>query len=268
MPPSVSPTDQSWDNAFLQRPSPPNCTADTIDFSTTGIPQYKGAFAILIHNLLTRDECAAFLRAAVATHGNTWEQAMVNVGEGRQQLVSDVRNCDRIIWDDVEIASRIQRRIMPHLPAEIVTLKSKGSITGHGPVKRNETWRISRLNERLRMLKYTSGMFFREHCDGTYVTPDRKEVSFLTVHLYLNGGGAEDKTESDDSAKELPKDDMPLEGGSTRFFGHNMIDHFDIRPEAGSCLVFQHRNLLHSGEDVIQGTKYTMRTDVLYEKVI
>lgn len=93
----------------------------------------------------------------------------------------------------------------------------------------------------------------------------------MTVHLYLNGDV--DKIESDPVADikrqkaKLPVDDLPLEGGSTRFFAMNLKRYLDVVPATGQCLVFQHRGLLHSGEDVIQGTKYTMRADVLYEKI-
>jgi hypothetical protein len=110
---------------------------------------------------------------------------MINIGNGEQKMVIDRRNCGRIIYDIAELASGIQRRVMPHLPQGFVTTTNKPGITGKGPV--NETWRLTRFNEKLRILKYTSGMYFREHCDGSYVTEDGKEMSFLTIHLYLNG---------------------------------------------------------------------------------
>jgi hypothetical protein len=34
---------------------------------------------------------------------------------------------------------------------------------------------------------------------------------------------------------------------------------------AGRVLIFQHRRLLHSGDDVKAGIKYTMRSDLMYE---
>ena len=43
--------------------------------------------------------------------------------------------------------------------------------------------------------------------------------------------------------------------------------YLDVEPKVGRVLIFQHRNLLHSGDDVIRGTKYTLRTDLMYEKV-
>jgi len=43
-----------------------------------------------------------------------------------------------------------------------------------------------------------------------------------------------------------------------------MQNRIDVVPKVGRVLLFQHRNLLHSGDDVISGTKLTLRTDVMY----
>lgn len=32
-------------------------------------------------------------------------------------------------------------------------------------------------------------------------------------------------------------------------------------------LIFQHRGLWHSGDDVVQGVKYTVRSDIMYKRV-
>ena len=86
--------------------------------------------------------------------------------------------------------------------------------------------------------------------DGIYETPDRKERSYYTLHLYLN-----------DSTSDEPL----LKGGATRF--ENLRGNYmDVPPKAGRVLIFQHRDLLHSGADVIAGTKYTLRTDIMYTK--
>ena len=135
------------------------------------------------------------------------------------------------------------------------------------------------------------------------MTPDGREVSFLTVHLYLNGdeeaagtgtssstaagpgsggggsggsGGGSSRSSSDTpsaSQKDTPipsldPEHQPLLGGATRFFSVRALDKFvDVNPQPGACLVFQHRGLLHSGEEVESGVKYTLRSDVMYEKV-
>jgi hypothetical protein len=252
---------------LLDGPAPPDCKSELIDFSKTELPEYSGLFALLIHNLLTPAECNGLL--SMAESSASWEQALVNIGGGRQVLYAETRNCDRIILDNEVLAKKLLDRILPHLPPEIVTLENKPYVTGHGPAKRKEVLRITRLNERLRFLKYTHGMYFREHCDGSYVTPDDKEMSFVTVHIYLNGEvtSIEDDPVEFARRQKLPVDQRPLEGGATRFHSMNLKRYLDVVPQTGSCLVFQHRGLVHSGDDVVQGTKYTMRTDVMYRKM-
>jgi len=56
-----------------------------------------------------------------------------------------------------------------------------------------------------------------------------------------------------------------LKGGATTF--HSWLDQrrrIEVVPRCGRVLLFQHRDLLHSGDDVEDGTKYTMRTDIMY----
>lgn len=43
-----------------------------------------------------------------------------------------------------------------------------------------------------------------------------------------------------------------------------MRERIDVVPKCGRVLMFQHRNILHSGDDVLGGTKLTMRTDLMY----
>ena len=89
--------------------------------------------------------------------------------------------------------------------------------------------------------------------DGSYVTPDGQEKSFMTLHLYLN-----DAESSPESEK--------LEGEATAFHSYNMRKQFDVMPKIGRVLIFQHRELLHSGADVMSGIKMTLRTDLMYKR--
>lgn len=98
------------------------------------------------------------------------------------------------------------------------------------------------------------------HNDGVYETPDGKQRSFYTLHLYLN-----------DSAQEFEKEGVPhgkglLRGGATRFHSYDETKGLDVDPKMGRVLIFQHKNLLHSGDDVVSGIKYTMRSDLMYER--
>jgi hypothetical protein len=102
------------------------------------------------------------------------------------------------------------------------------------------------------------------HCDGMYTTADESERSFYTMHLYLNDsaqaldGLVDLNIDSEGSEGEL------LQGGATTFHGNSHEGRLDADPKIGRVLIFQQRNLLHSGDDVIKGTKYTMRSDLMY----
>ena len=87
-----------------------------------------------------------------------------------------------------------------------------------------------------------------EHIDGSYVTDDETERSYFTLHLYLN--------------EDSPA--TPLKGGATSFFSWNMEREYKVPPKTGRVLIFQHRDLMHAGEEVIEGLKLTMRTDLMF----
>jgi hypothetical protein len=61
-----------------------------------------------------------------------------------------------------------------------------------------------------------------------------------------------------------------LLGGATSFLPPRYEEkerHVRVFPKTGSVLVFQQSELLHSGDPVFRGTKFTLRTDVMYELV-
>ncbi|EAS34859.3 uncharacterized protein CIMG_00213 [Coccidioides immitis RS] len=95
------------------------------------------------------------------------------------------------------------------------------------------------------------GQFFKPHCDGPTIKGNQR--TFYTLHLYLS-----DSTQPNDEHGQLVE-------GATTFCSSDEKKRFDVNPKAGSVLIFQHRSLYHSGDLVLQGVKYTMRTDIYYE---
>lgn len=233
-------------DAFLASPAP-HITVERINWSQSPLPKYEGLYAVIIDNVLSPAECEEMRTYAEQSTAEGWERAMVNIGGGRQRLMTEERHCGRIIWDSQDVATRVWQRIAQLAEVrEIVRLEDRPRVCGNGPSKRGEVWRFSRPNERMRFLKYVGGEYFRAHEDGSYETPGGRERSYFTIHLYLNDA------------------ERNLVGGATTFHSYNMVDKVDVLPKAGRILLFQHRGLLHSGDDVLQGTKYTMRTDLMF----
>lgn len=152
---------------FLSGPAP-NLTRTTIDLRKEGIlPAYDDLWAVVLDGVISEKECDEFIAAAESTTDGNWERAMVNIGGGMQALYEDTRKCGRIIWDDRDLVAKLWARIKDAVP-EIHELKNRPHVTGNGPVKRNETWKMTRLNERMRFLKYVG----REYFKRTYCSPE------------------------------------------------------------------------------------------------
>ncbi|GIJ98423.1 hypothetical protein Aspvir_000540 [Aspergillus viridinutans] len=270
---------------FLPPHVPPNATVRRVNFLNTDPPilKYKDYNAVVIDNVLTEEECKELLRIAEAstvkdTSGSpTWDRAMINTGGGSQVLATAQRNCGRIIFDSPELADKLLARLMPFLKeVGVDRIRNQPLVTGLQG--RGKAYKLSRLNERLRFLKYEGGEFFRPHWDSNYLTPDEEEESFYTLHLYLNGDGEQDLEELLQASKKAETDPQgsvntdlsgKLLGGATSFCASYREGDGILRvfPKAGSALVFQQYHLLHAGDPVFRGVKYTLRTDMLYREV-
>ena len=146
---------------FLQcPPQGSQITKTDVDWNAAKLPKYDGLYVTVLDNCFTEAECKTLVSLAEVQTNGVWEQAMINVGGGQQMLITDARDCGRIIWDDREIVQRIWNRVKDHVP-EILDLRDQAKVTGIGPVKRKEVWRMERLNERMRFLKYGKGQYFR-----------------------------------------------------------------------------------------------------------
>lgn len=102
-----------------------------------------------------------------------------------------------------------------------------------------DQWRLSGLNERFRFYRYIPGQYFKWHKDGFFCKSD-EEISLLTLLIYLN-------------------DDY--EGGNTEFQWEI------IKPQTGMALIFPHA-MRHQGAPIHHGSKYVLRTDVMYQKQV
>lgn len=101
------------------------------------------------------------------------------------------------------------------------------------------TYEPCAVNPLLRVSRYTTGGSFAAHRDSAYATSD-EYAGFMTLLLYLNDGFC---------------------GGETRLCDPE----HDVVPRTGDALVFHH-HMLHEGMPVRDGTKYVLRSEVMYRK--
>lgn len=186
--------------------------------------EFKGCLAFVLYNVFTKEECDEYIKKS---EKKGYKQALLNMGGNRQQLMTDIRNSSRCIWDSVEEVDKIWKRIKSYVPEVWCHRKALG------------------LNERLRILRYDPGEYFKPHYDGIYQR-DNGERSYITIQIYLNEG---------------------FKGGSTTFLSKSGAERVEVVPKIGSILVFEHP-ILHEGSELISGRKYTIRTDVMFSSQI
>lgn len=100
-------------------------------------------------------------------------------------------------------------------------------------------WVAVGANERLRCYRYREGHFFAPHFDGSFQRRNG-DTSLLTFIVYLNGDFA---------------------GGDTHFPDLER----SVVPMPGRAVLFNH-HLLHESVSVRRGTKYAVRSDILYRE--
>ncbi|MBO0757264.1 MAG: 2OG-Fe(II) oxygenase, partial [Bradyrhizobiaceae bacterium] len=177
-----------------------------------------------IAEFLSVAECDGWIRIG---ESKGFEDAPITTGRG-PVMMKDVRNNDRVMFDDVDRAQNLYRRLSPHLAPRF-----------------KKKWQPVGINERLRLYRYNVGQKFDWHLDGCFERPTG-ERSFFTFMVYLN----ED-----------------FEGGTTSFsVGQSNTSTggmLRVTPKRGMALLFHHP-ILHRGDPVIAGRKYVLRTDVMY----
>lgn len=170
---------------------------------------------------------AEFCNEMIAkAHEIGFEKATISTERG-VEAVPDIRNNDRVIFDDPALAAALWAKARSFFVSPFKGVEAIG------------------LNERFRLYRYHPGHFFDWHQDGEYRCPSGA-VSRFTMMVYLNEG---------------------FKGGGTRFadvFSPFHFPDFTVQPVAGKALFFHHP-LSHRGDPVVSGVKYVLRTDVMFE---
>jgi len=201
--------------------------------------------SFVIHNFLNADECQDLIHLAntlsstgfhyVTEAAHTDEEGtthIVKLQEANKHKLSVFEHAPTTqnLWKKLETI------IMPH-----ITTFMKHTLCGK-PIG---------LNPRLRVLRYDAPDedVFEPHFDATTRVND--STSLLTVLIYLNDGGGKD-----------------FDGGETCFLDSKSMKLNEastiVTPSTGDVVVFEH-DLFHSSATLKFGTKYILRTDVLFQ---
>ncbi len=116
-----------------------------------------------INNFWTSKECNDFISKSEAIG---YEPATVETESG-PKVVTTVRNNNRVIYKNNELADLLWQKLKPFAPTEIGNSKAVG------------------LNELFRFYKYQPGQEFKRHRDQSYIRSNG-EASYYTFMIYLN----------------------------------------------------------------------------------
>lgn len=209
---------------------------------------FAGGIAFVLRGLLTDAEAAAVLQQAES------------MGFEPSPESDRIRVTDRVMASGGDFAELLFARARPHL--EDISVGAAGTAYRGGkwvPVRQvglpeglpEGKWVPVGLNPCLRICRYEPGGFFLPHFDGAF-SEGKHLRSFKTFMTYLNN---------------------VTDGGPTSFFNDRQAHYKKPRtsnviatfqPECGACLVFN-QQLLHDGGVLKAGTKYLLRTEVMYE---
>jgi len=181
----------------------------------------------VVHDFLTPEECDKLIDHVEAFG---FGEATVNTSTG--PLVNKgMRNNDRVIMDDGSLAREFWWKVREFIP-------DKRGMTPYG------------VNERFRFYRYEPGQYFDWHFDAPYQRSGDDDTSVLTFMVYLSDckGGTTDFHMGGDGQV---KDDDPCI--------------VKVQPTQGLALIFTH-NVLHRGSEVVSGTKYVARSDIMYRR--
>jgi predicted 2-oxoglutarate/Fe(II)-dependent dioxygenase YbiX len=172
-------------------------------------------FKHIVEKFLTPEECKGFIDFS---EKQGYQESLIRSKDG-EVMNKDIRDNDRVIWDNPQVANQLWELVKDMMPVDIEGYEPTG------------------LNERLRFYRYRDGQQFKPHIDGPYKKSET-EKSKITLLLYLN----ED-----------------FEGGNTTL----VLEGEEIEPKEGMLFLFEHK-IMHCGRPVTKGTKYVLRTDVMY----
>eukprot|EP01111_Echinosteliopsis_oligospora_P011121 TRINITY_DN3592_c0_g1_i1.p1 TRINITY_DN3592_c0_g1~~TRINITY_DN3592_c0_g1_i1.p1 ORF type:complete len:331 (+),score=89.54 TRINITY_DN3592_c0_g1_i1:76-993(+) len=249
-PTSIPPPRKTYSDPKNAPPIPlpsPGLFTDRQEIIHKPLPSLNGD-GFLLYNVLSPEECKYFI-------AQSEEIGYLQL----QGYKKTHRDNERRIVTSSDLSCLIFDRIKKYLPDTVCVAKSdEMRITSDFGTA--GTWKLYNMNEMWRFCRYYPGGHFAPHLDGCFVR-SVEERSMYTFMIYLNG-------------------EEDFKGGETNFLDPTLQLHMkndkyqspskqaiieQVVPAAGLAVIFLHPHL-HEGAELISGTKYIMRSDIMYVK--
>ncbi|XP_078447979.1 2-oxoglutarate (2OG) and Fe(II)-dependent oxygenase superfamily protein [Wolffia australiana] len=197
----------------------------------------KGHSLFTVPNYLNPNEAKGFIEAAECS-GFSHQGSL---GPARGEAF---RDNDRISFNDAGLAKCIWESGLDRVFAGI-KLQGKSAVG---------------LNPNIRFYRYKVGQRFGRHIDESVDLGGGQRTKY-TLLIYLAGAGPQPRQGADHSAAA-----MVLAGGETVFYDDHRGIVAQVAPVEGMALLHVHggRCMLHEARAVIKGTKYVLRSDVVF----
>lgn len=201
--------------------------------------------AFVLNNFLDASECQLLIRIATKLSSSGFhyvtEAAHVDDdGVAHMVKLQEANKHKLSVFEHAPTLDKLWKKLKDLIPPHIKSFVGDANC-GH-PLG---------LNPRLRVLRYdaSDNDVFEPHFDAT--TRVGNTTSLLTVLIYLNDGGGEE-----------------FDGGETYYLDANSPEGVDtatkVTPATGKVVIFEH-DLFHSSVPLKFGTKYVLRTDILFD---
>jgi hypothetical protein len=214
--------------------------------------------AFTLKNLLSKEECEEIMKTTTEKKFN----------DLKKQYLEETRDSSRLCVLDSELSTLLWKRINKIIRKDHLEMN-------FSPIGFNTSgfWEPCRVNECFRISKYESpSKGFASHFDNQFTTSfDEKSVFSLIIYLNEEFKGGETVIYEENLLnvdKEIVSEtfegitiskEIEMNGGISSYKKHV------IEPEIGKGVIFNHQ-LLHSGDPLLGGTKYILRTDIVFQK--
>ncbi|KAI0810931.1 hypothetical protein BC629DRAFT_1281172 [Irpex lacteus] len=188
---------------------------------------------LLIDNFFSTEECKTFVRFI--------DSLPLELTPPKKRGEAERVN-HRISITSPEFAQNLYKVISPHLP--LFPYPSTARRPANAPLERAP----HSLNTNIRLYKYIAGQYFGPHYDDSVKDAVTGAKSEWTLLIYLTG--IQDG----------------VQGGETIFYKDKTKEVVSAPLTRGTALLHRHGSecLLHEGSPVLSGTKYVLRSDLMF----